>query len=163
MTEPERCRHTLLTPGARVTCNNPRRRATAGEPAERVWRIINHLGLQHRLSAHDDWAIEAIRAAMEEYHQKQVNTPHTRDFIKAVALEVEHQRGRWGADHDAGKEPSDWFWLLGYLSGKALRAAIDGDIEKAKHHTISSAAALLNWHAALSGADMPVLGGPDVE
>lgn len=53
--------------------------------------------------------------------------------------------------HDAGKAPQDWFWLLGYLGGKALHAAILGDVEKAKHHTISAGAALLNWHRALAG------------
>jgi hypothetical protein len=80
-----------------------------------------------------------------------INAPLVESFLEAVQLEAAHQVERWGAAHDAGKEPSDWFWLLGYLGGKALRAAIDGDTEKAKHHTISSAAMLLNWHARLSG------------
>lgn len=81
-----------------------------------------------------------------------INTPETADFIAAVPLEAAHQRERWDAAHDAGKDQPDWFWLIGYLAGKALRAAIEGDLEKAKHHTISAAAALANWHAALSGA-----------
>ena len=82
-----------------------------------------------------------------------VNTPHTADFIEAVKLEAEHQRQRWGTDNDAGKAPHDWYWLLAYLSGKALMNALAGNIDKAKHHTISSAAMLLNWHMHLSGED----------
>lgn len=66
-----------------------------------------------------------------------INTPLVDSFLEAVQLEAAHQVERWGAEHDAGKEPSDWLWLLGYLGGKALRAAIDGNVEKAKHHTIS--------------------------
>jgi hypothetical protein len=82
-----------------------------------------------------------------------VNTPETADFMAGVPLEAAHQRDRWGVDHDAGKAPLDWFWLIGYLAQKAADAAMRGDSEKARHHTISTAAALGNWHAALTGAD----------
>ena len=78
--------------------------------------------------------------------------PELDHFASAVVREAAHQRARWGSDHDGGKAPADWFWLLGYLAGKALRAATVGDVKKAMHHTISSAAALANWHAALAGA-----------
>lgn len=92
--------------------------------------------------------------------RKLLNTPEVEDFDKAVPLEAAHQVKRWTAEHDAGKEPEDWFWLLGYLAGKALMSARmaketkDGAkaelfLEKAKHHCISSAAALRNWHAHL--------------
>lgn len=84
--------------------------------------------------------------------QALLNTPELHDFSAAVVLEAQHQRGRWGSDHDAGKEPQDWFWLLGHLGGKALRAHASGDTDKALHHTISSAAVLANWHAAVLGA-----------
>lgn len=80
-----------------------------------------------------------------------LNTPELHDFAKGAVLEAAHQRERWGNDHDAGKEPADWFWLLGYLAGKALKAHNDGNTEKALHHTISSAAALANWHGAILG------------
>ncbi len=80
-----------------------------------------------------------------------INTPETADFMAAVPLEAAHQRERWGADHDAGKAPLDWFWLIGYLSQKAATAQIAGDADKALHHTISTAAALANWHAAIAG------------
>lgn len=80
-----------------------------------------------------------------------VNSPETADFMEAVPLEAAHQRDRWGAEHDAGKSPFDWFWLIGYLAQKAADAAVRGDTDKALHHTISTAAALANWHGALSG------------
>jgi hypothetical protein len=57
-----------------------------------------------------------------------------------------HQVERWGVDHDIGKQPEDWFWLVGYLAGKCLRAHRDGDRDKALYHTISTGAALANWH-----------------
>lgn len=93
-------------------------------------------------------AEEVIRAL-----EAQINKPETADFMKGVPLEAAHQRQRWGAEHDAGKAPLDWFWLIGYLAQKAATSAIAGDIEKAKHHMISTAAALANWHLALTGAD----------
>jgi hypothetical protein len=82
-----------------------------------------------------------------------LNTPELVDFAAGIVREAAHQRERWGVDHDAGKEPPDWFWLLGYLAGKALKAAIVGERDKALHHCISSAAVLANWHAQLLGAD----------
>lgn len=78
-----------------------------------------------------------------------IHTPEVDDFDKGVRLEAAHQVARWGEAHDRSKSAENWFWLVGYLGGKALRAAITGDREKALHHTISAAAALRNWHAAL--------------
>ncbi len=93
------------------------------------------------------------RAAMAAMRRAIINSPETADFMAAVPLEAAHQRERWGVDHDAGKTPEDWLFLVGYLGGKACAAARIGDTEKAKHHTISTAAALANWHAALTRAD----------
>lgn len=87
-----------------------------------------------------------------------VNSPLTRDFLDAVRAEVAHQIERWGTVHDRAKDPQDWYWLLGYLGGKALAAHAAGDAEKALHHTISSAAVLANWHTHIllgSGAFTP--------
>jgi hypothetical protein len=80
-----------------------------------------------------------------------LDVPIIDDFMAGVEREAAYQRERWGSETDAGKEPSDWFWLLGYLAGKALAAAIAGNREKAMHHTISTAAACANWHAAIKG------------
>ena len=90
-----------------------------------------------------------------------LNTPELNDFTVGVVAEARHQRARWSSEHDAGKEPQDWFWLLGYLAGKALKAHSSGDTEKALHHTISSAAALANWHAAILGASTQMRQGID--
>jgi DNA polymerase III epsilon subunit-like protein len=78
-----------------------------------------------------------------------LNTPEFHDFIKAVPLEAAHQVQRWGTEHDAGKEPQDWFWLIGYVAGKALRAVLDMNWEKALHHCVTIAACACNWHAHL--------------
>jgi hypothetical protein len=96
-----------------------------------------------------------------------INSPHIADFMEAVKLEGLHQRERWAVDHDAGKTDADWFWLIGHLAGKALNAGTqaaaalatkDASMEahynrKRLHHVITAAAALLNWHAALTGTD----------
>jgi len=81
-----------------------------------------------------------------------LDTPHIDNFLEAVRVEAAHQVERWSAEHDEGKSPTDWFWLLGWLAGKAAHAAVKGDLPKALHHTISSAGVLLNWHAHLAGA-----------
>jgi hypothetical protein len=80
-----------------------------------------------------------------------INTPHVADFLEAVRVEAAHQVEKWGSEHDDGKGPTDWFWLLGFLAGKAVWSAAHGDREKALHHVITTAAACLNWHAQLSG------------
>ena len=82
-----------------------------------------------------------------------LNTPEVDEFDKGVPLEAAHQVIRWGAEHDAGKNPEDWFWLVGYLAGKALAAQKAGNLEKAKHHCISTAAALRNWHAHIRSGE----------
>jgi hypothetical protein len=96
---------------------------------------------------------EAIRRQRDEIERLRalIDNPQTLDFLSSVQLEAVHQVERWGAAHDRSKSAENWFWLVGYLAGKALRASITGDREKALHHTISSAAALANWHAAISG------------
>lgn len=84
-----------------------------------------------------------------------INTPQSDDFLRAVSTEAEHQRQRWGNEHDAGKAPADWFWLVGFLAGKALHAHSAGDMAKAEHHIITAAAALRNWHLFMfGGTDM---------
>lgn len=85
-----------------------------------------------------------------------VNTPHTAEFLESVKLEAIHQRERWGSQQDSGKTDADWFWLVGYLAGKALHKP-----EKQVHHIITTAAALLNWHAAVTGTDNRMRPGID--
>lgn len=104
--------------------------------------------------------IEALRARVAELEAER-DTPETADFIEGVKREAAHQRYRWGVDHDAGKTPFDWFWLIGYLAQKAANAAVQGDSKKAMHHTISTAAALANWHLFLAGVDTRMRPGID--
>lgn len=102
-----------------------------------------------------------------------INTPELLDFAKAVPLEAMHQRERFGTDHDGGKAPEDWYWLIGHLAGRALGhhkeaerlksegMTLAGELlierqiahhrEKAVHHCITAAAACANWHAAVVG------------
>ena len=77
------------------------------------------------------------------------NEPEIEDFITGIRREADHQVERWGEAHDRDKSAENWYWLVGYLSGKALRATIEGDQEKALHHTNSAAAALSQWHRAI--------------
>lgn len=83
-----------------------------------------------------------------------VNTPELDKFLRAVHLEAVHQVERWGTADDRAKRPADWFWLVGYLAGKALHACLGGDTDKAQHHCVSTAAALYNWHCAIKGTDV---------
>lgn len=98
-----------------------------------------------------------------------INHPLTSEFLEGVRLEAAHQANRWGSTNDAGKTPLDWFWLVGYLSQKVV-VSLDRIVEvnrhfeegggmalksryrdKALHHTISTAAVLLNWYAHIIG------------
>jgi hypothetical protein len=83
-----------------------------------------------------------------------INTPEINAFLRAVHIEAVHQIERWGVASDRGKRAADWFWLVGFLAGKALHAATDGDHEKALHHCISTSAALYNWHCAIKAVDV---------
>ncbi|WP_208456721.1 hypothetical protein [Burkholderia gladioli] len=92
----------------------------------------------------------ALRAEVDRLNAI-INTPQAGDFLRAVSIEAEHQRQRWSCKHDSGKMPADWFWLVGYLAGKALHAHAVCDEKKAEHHIITTAAALANWHLAIFG------------
>lgn len=88
-----------------------------------------------------------------------INTPELENFLRATHIEAVHQVERWGEAGDRAKRPADWFWLVGYLAGKALHAAIGGNVDKARHHCISTAAALYNWHCAISGKSVSMCPG----
>ena len=94
----------------------------------------------------DELVAEREYAAVEAY-KKSLDVPELEDFAKGVLIEAQHQRQRWGNDHDIEKEPQDWYWTVGYLCGKALRSQLDGDMKKFKHHLITGAALMANWHA----------------
>jgi hypothetical protein len=62
-----------------------------------------------------------------------VNTPEIDNFLRGVHLEAIHQVDRWGEANDRAKRPADWFWLVGYLAGKALAAAKGEVSQRFKH------------------------------
>jgi hypothetical protein len=111
-----------------------------------------------------------LKAQLEEL-QALINSPLTDQFLRATKNELVHQVQRWGTVHDRAKRPQDWFFLVGYLGGKALHhhmelmrllsgesavfhetdyRLVEYHREKAKHHTISTAAALGNWFAHIA-------------
>lgn len=82
-----------------------------------------------------------------------INTPELHDFVKGIPLEAAHQRERWGVDHDTGKTPFDWVFLIGHLATRAATNYMAGNLDKALHHAVTTAAACANWHAHMSGTD----------
>jgi hypothetical protein len=104
------------------------------------------------IDPHGDCLIREHRALKEVQRLTAlINTPEIIDFVKAVQIEAVHQRERWGTKQDEGKTAADWFWLLGYLAGKALHSDKVGDHKKLLHHIITTAAACANWHAQVLG------------
>ena len=93
-----------------------------------------------------------IDAAIREV----VDTPPVDEFLDAVKVEAAHQIEVWDEPHDRQKRTADWYWLIGYLAGKALHFP-----EKRRHHIVSSAAALYNWFKAETSR--PTYSKPDTE
>lgn len=105
--------------------------------------------------------IDSLQAESDEAQRLKclINTPEMDSFLRAVHIEAVHQIEKWGTASDRAKRPADWFWLVGYLSGKALHAAAEGNESKALHHCISTAAALYNWHCAIKGSEFRMCPG----
>jgi hypothetical protein len=83
-----------------------------------------------------------------------IHSPESDDFLKGVSIEAEYQRQLHGVDDtDARYDWHQWFWVVGYLAGKALAACKsgEGDGAKARHHLVTTAALLHNWHNTLTG------------
>lgn len=115
--------------------------------------------------------LDLVEAARERDRLRALlNTPELVNFRDGVLLEALRQRERWGSNHDAGKTPADWHWLVAHLAGRALFHAtelermekvtamrlgvpdlIQRHREKAVHHCVTTAAAIANWHAAMLG------------
>lgn len=97
--------------------------------------------------------LKAMERALEEVERLRdlISRPYIGTWTDEIIVEAAHQRDRWGANHDHGKAPEDWFWLIGYLAGKCLAAHRAGDAAKAHHHTVSTAAVLAHWAAAIDG------------
>jgi hypothetical protein len=145
---------------------------------ETIEKLINrehgvHIGADGTLTVeHRDYAgvarenarlsgeLTAMRAECDRLSAL-INNAETDDFLRGVRLEAAHQIEKWGEAQKREKSAEAWYWLIAYLAGKALRAAMTGERTKAQHHTISSAAALLHWHISIS-QDVSECGyGPD--
>lgn len=79
-----------------------------------------------------------------------INSPFVEAFLEGVQREAAHQKAHWGQAHDRSKSAENWYWLVGFLAGKACRSSIEGNKGKALHHTISAAAALMCWHESIT-------------
>lgn len=98
------------------------------------WECHTQFGRSLRSNPRDPAEVEAARAILADTESKAaceawaalvakaalLDAPEIHDFTRAVVLEAAHQRSRWDSNHDAGKTDADWFWLIGYLAGKAL-------------------------------------------
>ncbi|MBN50064.1 MAG: hypothetical protein CMN85_11020 [Spongiibacteraceae bacterium] len=102
--------------------------------------------------------LDLLRSQLER-----INTPEIEDFLTAISNEARHQRYRWGTEHDEGKSPDNWLWLIGYLATKATQAERYGDTEKYRHHIITCGAACLNWFANATGQNTTMRVGPPAE
>lgn len=96
--------------------------------------------------------VEALQEEVAKLREL-VGRPYIGAWTDEVIVEAAHQRFRWGADSDQGKSPEDWFWLVGYLAGKCLAAHRAGELDKARHHTVSTAAVIAHWAALISGEE----------
>lgn len=106
--------------------------------------------------------LEEMVTQQTNLRDKILSTPELLNFSEAVRLEAMHQRSRFSSEHDEGKAPEDWLWLVAYLATKASQASRYGDIEKYLHHIITCAAACLNWHANATGHDTSMRSGPPI-
>ena len=84
---------------------------------------------------------------------KLLGTPEMEDFLKAVEREAAYQREHWGKEHDRVKSHADWYWLVGWLGGKAVTDPHEEDDrrtprERRLHRIITVAAAAFHWHDA---------------
>jgi hypothetical protein len=83
-----------------------------------------------------------------------INTPELYDYLEAAQNEALHQREKWGTNGDEGKTDADWFWLVGYLAGKALHNPPKVNmtpVDAMLHRLVALGAAVANWHAAVVG------------
>lgn len=113
-----------------------------------VRTFLDAFKVSGRLGCIEDWEAEINRL---ENALAPIDVPIIDDFIAGIQNESEYQRAHWGEEHDAEKNPADWLWLIAHLTTKAHEAVRNGDMDKARHHTISAAATLFNWHSLLSG------------
>lgn len=73
-------------------------------------------------------AVEKLRADLRKAQARiaeleaLINNAEIDGFLRGTHIEAVHQVERWGTAHDRARRPADWFWLVGYLAGKALHS-----------------------------------------
>lgn len=123
------------------------------ELVRRVTHLVREMGqgpIAGRVSEH-----ELRRALADSLHEIErlknlLSRPQLFPFIEAVRCEMVHQQLRFPPGHDQIKTSADWIWLLAHLATKGAAASTYGDLDKALHHTISTAAACGHWHGCLA-------------
>lgn len=81
-----------------------------------------------------------------------INTPESDDFLKGVSIEAEFQRQKHGEhEGDVADYHQNFYWVAAHLLGKALWSLVRGNADKGRHHLVTSAALIFNWHNAISG------------
>lgn len=108
--------------------------------------------------AHRD-LLEDFENEIDDAIRERLDTPEMLDFLRAVKVEAQHQRDRWKKT-DPMKSDADWYWLIGYLGGKALMDPHEPEDERTSldrrlHRIITVAAAAYNWHEAAKGGKNP--------
>ncbi len=132
---------------------------------DRIWNIFGRPSYEALAGRSIYDLVQAAADAERERDELRelLSRPEIDDFHDGLLLEAAHQRQRWGDAHDRSKSAENWYWLVGYLAGKALRSAIEGDQDKARHHTISSAAALFQWWKAIKEAVLGIENDDDLD
>ncbi|MDC6180065.1 hypothetical protein [Ralstonia solanacearum] len=137
-------------------CTSDRKVLAQSVYAHKLGSLDSHVwhALRHSLDAScapiaelSHWRARALNA------ERLLNSPELHDFARGVVQEAAHQRQRWGTAKDADKSPADWVFLVGHLATRSMMYLQAGNVDKALHHTITTAAALANWHSNISGAD----------
>lgn len=104
------------------------------------------------------------KATRSEAAERLIQHPETGDFLRGAMVEAAYQRETW-PQQDRLKSNADWFWTLGYITGKAVK---ETDDEHVLHHIEAAAALLANWHRAVKARieltpPCPVCGTPTTE
>lgn len=123
---------------------------------DRAEAIVSSLGDFHHHNGPNEPCVirdricSAIHEAIQDRERELLNTPEIEDFIKALRIEAAHQKERWKAT-DPEKMDAEFYWLLGWLGGKAIHDPHEPDDtrtprERKLHRIIALAAAAYNWH-----------------
>ena len=94
-----------------------------------------------------------MKSCCKKAIEDHISTPEVENFLRAVKKEAAYQKGKWKVT-DPMKSSADWYWLLGYLGGKALMDPHEEQDPRSKrerrmHRIITVAAAAYHWFQAV--------------